>query len=241
MKQLTFIITTLFIAACQNNKQPKEQAEVFAKPISDSSHSVTSEQPIEETESICNCKNGNQTFDFKNGNKIALYGEPSEDNSYSEFVISDCKNDSILEDWTDDATVSSIINFKNDTLTIEELYGIPNGKNQEVHWLPFYTTKYYYFQNKLTKSEYYKTNLRKYSQKEIEEVLTNFRKTSENDENLDAYLKSVNQLFWAYYSGSQEAELQLDKIKSKYGAYDGGISEEFDSYIATYEHYKRIK
>ncbi len=239
MKQLTFIFITLFVVVCQNNKQPKEQTEVFAQPIYDSAKSIANLRIIEETESVCKCKNANQTFDFKNGNKIALCGEANEENSYSEFIISVCKNDSILEDWTNDATVSSKINFNNDTLAIEELYGIPNGKNKEVQWLPFYITKYYYVQNIMTKSSYYKKSLKKYSQKEIDEVLTNFYKTSDKGENMDEHLKAVNQLFWAYYSGSQEAEKQLDKLKSKYQTYDGGVSEEFDTYIATYENFKK--
>jgi len=239
MKQLTFIYITLFLANCQNNNQPNVKREEFAKLVPDTAKSFTIESTIEETELICNCNNANQIFNFKNGSKIALCGEPNEENIYSEFIIFSCINDSILQDWTNDATVSSRINFKNDTLIIEELYGIPNGINKEVQWLPFYRNKYFYFQNKLIKTDDYKMSHRKYSPKEIEEVLTNFRKTSDKGENMDDYLKAVNQLFWAYYSGSQEAENQLEKLKSKYQTYDGGVSEEFDTYIATYEHYKK--
>jgi len=91
------------------------------------------------------------------------------------------------------------------------------------------------------KSSFYKQNLKKYSQKEIEEVLLDYSKTNDNGENMDAYLISVNQLFWAYYSGSKEAEKELEKLGSKYQTYDGAISEEFDTYIATYKHYKLTK
>lgn len=239
MKQLTFIFIATFLTPCQNNEQTKEQTEVIIQPLADSSKSIVNEHIIAENESDCNCKNANQIFEFKNGSKIALCGKQDEENDYSEFVISDCKKDSIIENWTNDATVSSKITFINDTLIVEELYGIPNGKNKEVQWLPFYTKKYYYFQNKLTNSIYYRKNLKKYSLKEIEEVLNDFQKMSDKDDNMDEYLKVVNQLFWAYYSGSQKAEKQLEKLKSKYHKFDGGVSEEFDSYIATYEHYKQ--
>lgn len=241
MQQLIFIILLFSLTGCQNSEQPKEQTEIKFQQISDTANSAVAETTKAENESICNCKNSTQTFDFRNGSKIALCGEKDEENSYSEFTILDCINDSIIEDWTNDATVSSKINFKNDTLTIEELYGIPNGKNKEVQWLPFYTTKYYYIQNILTKSSYYKKSLKKYSQKEIIEVLTDFRRTNDKGENMDAFLKSVNQMFWAYYSGSKEAEKELEKLRSKYQTYDGGVSEEFDKYIGTYEHYKQMK
>ncbi len=241
MKKNTFILIVLFFASCQNKEQPKEQTEIQIEQNSDTAKSITLQSTEEENESSCNCKNANLTFDFKNGAKIALCGEPDEENSYSEHILYDCKKDSTLEDLTGDGTVSYKINFKNDTLYVEELYGVPNGKNKEEQWLPFYTTKYYYDEEKLKKSSSYKKNLKKYSPKEIEEVLTDFKKTNDNGANMDAYLKAINQLFWAYYSGSIEAEKELDKLKSKYHTYDGGVSEEFDTYIATYLHYKKIK
>ena len=43
------------------------------------------------------------------------------------------------------------------------------------------------------------------------------------------------------YKVSETAQRQVEKLKSKYQTYDGAISEEFDSYIVTYEHYKQIK
>jgi hypothetical protein len=241
MKKLAFIFIVLFITACQNNEQANDQTKILVQPSTDSSKSIENTFIVDENESNCDCKSANQTFVFKNGNKIALCGEQDEEKLYSEFILLDCINDSIIEDWSEDATVASKINFPNDTLIIEELYGIPNGKNKEVQLLPFFTKKYYYVQNKLMKSSFYKQNLKKYSQKEIEEVLLDFKKTNDNGENMDAYLKSVNQLFWAYYSGSKEAEKELEKLGSKYQTYDGAISEEFDTYIATYEHYKLTK
>jgi hypothetical protein len=230
---ITFIISIL-MWSCINDAQLKEHID--EKVVEDKLIGEINKNEIIQS----NCEYNKEVFTFSNGNQITVCGWKNKDSSYSEFKLIDLNKNSILEDYTNDGSISAIINFKDDTLSISNLYGVPNGVKRTIQWLPFYITEYYFIKNALDKRSYYKNNLKKYNQQEIDIILANFKKHDDYIRNMDEYLKQVNELFWAYYSGSNEAELKLEKLKNYYGKHDGAISVEFDSYIITYEHYKQL-
>lgn len=250
MKQLSFSIIFILFFACQNKKDDKiEQVPITNigdKVLDSMATDLLLNQNFDERKCSCSDRatenKPNKVFILKNGLKYSIcgYENTEEDgipNSFSEFTIFDCKKDTILYEW--DATQSCYVGFSNDTIFVDELYPIPNDINKEVKYLPFYLSKLFYHNNKLNKVSVYRKDLKKYTLSEIDQVIKSFNKNYEKskESNSEEFLKIVNQLFWAYYSGSKKAEEIMDKLcKVNYG--DGGVSEEYGELIGTYEHYK---
>jgi hypothetical protein len=155
---------------------------------------------------------------------------------YSAFVLYQCGKRTAINEW--DGTQTCTIKQNKDSLIVEELYGIPNGKNLSVKWLPFYVSKYYFRNNIVTGTSFYRNDLRKYTGEEIDRVLRNFEQIKDAASNFDDYLLAVNRLFWAFVSGSKKADTYLTQLKKKYGTFDGAVGEEFDALITTYWNYK---
>jgi len=158
---------------------------------------------------------------------------------YSGFVLYQCGKKTAINEW--DGTQTCTIQQNKDSLIAQELYSIPNGKNFSVKQLPFYVTKYYFKDNQIIGVSFYSNDLRKYTNKEINQVLVNFEKIKEPISNFDDYLVAVNRLFWAFVCGSKKADNYLAVLKKKYGTFDGAVAEEFDMLITTYENYKQQK
>lgn len=250
MKQLTFLMVLSLLLACQNKKvENTEQVpltNIGDKILDSMATDLLLNQNIDERK--CSCSDTatenkpNKVFTLKNGQKYSMcgYENTEEDgipNSFSEFTIFDCNKDTILYEW--DATQTCFVKFSNDTIFVDELYPIPNGTNKEVKYLPFYMSKLFYQNNNLNKVSVYRKDLKKYTLSEIDQVIKSFDKNYEKSKqsNSEEFLKIVNQLFWAYYSGSKKAEEIMDKLcKVNYG--DGGVSEEYGEFVRTYEHYK---
>ena len=154
---------------------------------------------------------------------------------YSNIVLFECgKKDKIIE--SDGASIFTI-KQKKDTLIVQEFYAIPNQINQEVKWQEFYVTKYFFRNDSVRSISGYRKDLKKYTSKQIEKVLTEFKEAEKHLDKFDNYLLCVNKVFWAYVSGSQSAKLILDELTKKYGMFDGAIAEEFDALIMTYDDY----
>ena len=65
-----------------------------------------------------------------NGKSIMLCGYRNRDdhpNTFSEFVLSVCGSNSIIDFW--DAMLTCLIKAKNDTLLVERIERLPTGKN----------------------------------------------------------------------------------------------------------------
>lgn len=194
----------------------------------------------------CVCKNKNKTvskpfklFRLSQSKSIAVCGSSKIRNGkteYSAFSLHKYGQTKIINEW--EATQTCTIIQNKDTLIVQELFAIPNGKKFSFHWREFYISKYYFKKNKLIDTSYFRNDLKKYNSKEIQTVLSNFNKIKDSVTNFDNYLVAINQLFWAYVSGSKNAEKQLLSLRKNYGKFDGGNSEEFDSLIMTFEDYR---
>lgn len=195
------------------------------------------------SDNISGNKKPNKTFKFSNGKSIGLCGDftiQNNEKQYSESVIYKCGQENSLLEF--DGTTSYTIEQNKDTVIIQEFYIIANGKNLSLKWSKFYLTKLFWESAQLKQKSYYKKDLRKYSDFEIEKVLNEYR-TTQNYKilNFDKILLIGHRLFWAYASGSKKAGQYLEDFENKYGPFDGAISEEFNDIFTTYEHYKEIE
>jgi len=179
-----------------------------------------------------------KTFEFKNKIMLGLCGGSFEtkgnDTIYSGLDLFNCGENKLVEEWGE-IELCEVKKIR-DKLFIEELYGIPVGKKFKEIWMPFYVNQFYFTGNKLDHRTYYRKDIRRYSLVEITEVIQKYKQLKKG--NYDYTVKIANMLFWAYVSGSKEAEVYLNGIEKKFGPFDGGISEEWSEIYGTYQHYK---
>ena len=191
----------------------------------------------------CDCPKNNLTttekavkiFKFSNGIEFGLCGYIEYDTIYSEFIIYQCGQSTFLNEW--DATRSCVISLLNDTLSIQELYGLAIGNNLEIKWVPFHKTNYYFENSTLHTLSSFLTDLPKYSSSQIENVLKQHNQLTKKAGG-DSILLVAHRLFWAYISGSKKAETFFKNFEKNFGPFDGHIAEEFHELWSTYKLYK---
>jgi len=179
-----------------------------------------------------------RVFSFSSSIKLGICGYHKvvgKDTAYSEFCLFQCGFNKVIDEW--DATQICRINQVRDTLFVKELKGLPVGKNMEAKWAPFYINKYYFTNGVLKQETFYRKDLKNYSDLQIHEVLDEYKKLKK-DGNYEHLLLVANRLFWAYVSGSKEAEAKLMTMEQKFGPFDGAIAEDWKDLLATYEHWK---
>jgi hypothetical protein len=178
-------------------------------------------------------------FKFLNGKTLGLCGNAeikSKEKIYSECVIYQCKADTPL--FVISALQSCTIEQQKDTLIIEEYYYLPIGKNFTNNPTKFYVAKLYFEASNWVTKNYFKKNVRKYSNSEIQNVLLRYDNTKKVY-NSDKVLVIADQLFWAYVSGSKKAEDNLKNLYKKFGPFDGAVSEGHSEIMRMYELYKQ--
>ncbi len=195
---------------------------------------------------ICNCPNSAlsneemkpiKVFTFKHNKQIGVCGYHELKNkitTYSEFVCYECGKNKIIDMW--DATEDCIIEKKGDTLYIKQVYELPIGRNFEDVPTPFHIYKLYYSHNEITEECFYRKDIPLYTKKQIEEVINRFYHLKK--ENSEVNLNEGYMLFWAFVSGSKEAENCFKQMETKYGPYDGVIKELWNFIFYTYNNYK---
>ncbi len=198
---------------------------------------------------ICRCPVGEpfcdnskpiKVFRFSNNKSLALCGyfeDKNRDTSYEEFACFECGQKKIVDKW--DATEQCRIEKINDTLFVTEVYYLPIGKNFEDVKAPFHVYKFYYYNNKIKEECCYRKDIPLYSAEQNKEVIRKFYKLKK--ENSEANLKEAYMLFWAFVSGSKEAEKCFNQMYKKYGPFDGGIVEMWNYIYNTYTDYKSDK
>ncbi len=160
--------------------------------------------------------------------QIAICGYHNTNNNYfSEFVVAECGNDTIFNFW--DALTIAKIEVKKDTLYIKEISSLPLGKNLEFIDFEWYINKLYYQNTKLKMMSSINTDIRKYSDDEIKNVLNEYN-NADNKLN-DSIMFTANKLFVAALSGSDEALQSFYSFREKYEL-DGAYSQEYKELAA---------
>jgi hypothetical protein len=187
--------------------------------------------------SFCDKDKPLKVFSFSNKKSLAICGQfevKNKDTTYEEFACLECGQKKIIDQWG--ATEQCKIVRVNDTLFITELYSLPIGKSFKDVVKPFHVYKFYYHDNKIKEECCYRKDIPLYSAEQNKQVIQRFYKLKKG--NSDANLDEAFMLFWAFVSGSKEAEKCFNEMYKKYGPFDGAIVEQWNFIYNTYLDYK---
>ncbi|MFD2203862.1 hypothetical protein [Shivajiella indica] len=178
------------------------------------------------------------TFRLSNGKTIILCGyknPESKPTTYSEFILSVCGQDTIIDFWG--AVLTCRLRVNKDTLLVDQLQYLPTGTNfkfQETVWT---TEKLHFSGQKIVRELVVNRQIRKYNQDEIQSVLKSYETAKLGLD--DSKMELANKLFIATISGDKKARQYFKEFKSKFGTLDGAFSEEYSDLVAMLELWDR--
>lgn len=224
MKNL-YLLLFLLIAGCtpkqQEVVQVAETQEVGSTVVSESGCVKCAASEFAEPEP-------DTAFIFSNGSKLLICGYPELREGrkiYSEFVLSECGKDSIVDFWS--AVEEYEIRFEQDTLQLQKLELLALGNNREFVKEKWLTESFYYVNGELKRTKKLNPEV-KYSQSQIAQALQEFELTQWQKQNgateeyTEKKMKLANSLMIAAASGSKKAEVYFREFGSKFqpdGAY----------------------
>lgn len=174
------------------------------------------------------------TFHLSDGKAIVLCGYKNPDSkpaTFSEFVLSVCGQDTIIDFWG--AVLTCRLKVSKDTLLVDQLQNLPTGKNfkyQETVWA---TEKIHFSGQKLVRKLMVNRQIRKYNQDEIQTVLKNYE--TAKPELDDSTMEIANKLFIATISGDKKARQYFKEFNNKFATLDGAFKEEYNDLTAMLE------
>ncbi|RDV14670.1 hypothetical protein DXT99_13465 [Pontibacter diazotrophicus] len=184
------------------------------------------------------------SFIFSNGSKLLICGYPELREGrkiYSEFVLSECGKDSIIDFWS--AVEEYEIRYKQDTLQLQKLELLALGNNREFvkkKWL----TEYFYYENGKLEREKKLNSEVKYSQSQVEQSLQEYESTQwqkqsgATEEYTENKMRLANSLMIAAASGSEKADVYFKEFKSKFQP-DGAYLEWYEQMVGLLESAKK--
>jgi hypothetical protein len=178
------------------------------------------------------------TFQLSNGKTIVLCGYKNPDSkptTFSEFILSVCGQDTIIDFWG--AVLTCRLKVNKDTLLVDELQNLPIGKSfkfQETVWT---TEKIYFSGQKTVRKLVVNRQIRKYNQDEIQLILKTYETAKLGLD--DSKMEIANQLFIATISGDKKARQYFKKFKDKFGTLDGAFAEEYSDLTVMLELWDR--
>ena len=174
------------------------------------------------------------SFHFSNGKIIVLCGyrnDETENINYSEFVLYVCGEKEIINFWG--AVETCNVKVKNDTLYVEELINLPNGKNFKFEESVWWTDKYYFEGDNLQKKSSINKEIKKYDNDEINIVLKEFESRKKGlDDNI---MELGYKLFICSISGNHIAQQYFKDFETKFGTLDGYYKESYNDLTAMLE------
>ena len=178
------------------------------------------------------------TFHLSNGKTIVLCGYKNPDSkptTFSEFILSVCGQDTIIDFWG--AVLTCRLKVNKDTLFVDELQNLPTGKNfkyQETVWT---TEKIYFSGQNVVKKLVVNRQIRKYTEDEIQTALKSYETAKSGLD--DNKMVIANKLFIATISGDKKARKYLKEFNDKFGILDGAFKEEYSDLTAMLELWDR--
>ncbi|MBF9254601.1 hypothetical protein I2I11_14950 [Pontibacter sp. 172403-2] len=240
MKNL-YILLYILIAGCapkqQGVVQVAETEEVSSTGADEGYYNKCAASEYAESEP-------DTAFIFSNRSKLLICGYPELREGrkvYSEFVLSECGKDSIIDFWS--AVEEYEIRFDQDTLQLQKLELLALGKNREFvkeKWL----TEYFYYENGKLKREKKLNSEARYSQDQIDQSLQEYESTKWQTQNgateeyTEKKMKLANSLMIAAASGSEKAEVYFQEFKSKFQP-DGAFLEWYEQMAELLESAKK--
>jgi hypothetical protein len=174
------------------------------------------------------------SFQLSNGRTIVLCGYKNPDSqpsSYSEFVLSVCGQDTIIDFWG--AVLTCRLKVIKDTLFVEELKTLPIGKNFAFEETTWTTEKIYFERQKVLRKIVLNRQIARYKPAEIQSILKTYEMAKPG---LEVSIMTIaNQLFLATISGNKKARLYFHEFEHKFGTLDGAFKEEYNDLTAILE------
>jgi hypothetical protein len=167
------------------------------------------------------------TYHLGNGKTIVLCGyenQESNPKTYSEFVLSVCGQDTIIDFWG--AVLTCQLYVHKDTLVIEELQNLPIGNKFKYEQTVWTREKINFARQKIIRKKECNRQIRKYSQGDIEIVLKAYQAATPGLD--ESKMELANKLFISAVSGSKIARKYFNEFKNKFGTLDGAFSEEYN-------------
>ncbi len=174
------------------------------------------------------------TFHLSNGKTIVLCGYKNPDSkptTFSEFILSVCGQDTIIDFWFAVLTCRPKVN--KDTLLVDELKNLPTARNLKYQETVWTTEKIYFSNQKLVRKLVVSRQIRKYNQEEIQTVLKAYEAAKTGLD--DSKMELANKLFIATISDDKKARQYFKEFKSKFGTLDGAYKEEYSDLTAMLE------
>ena len=170
------------------------------------------------------------TFHFTNGKDISLCGYSETKDSekiYSEFILAVCGQNNVIDFW--DALTVCRITTNKDTLRIDELKNLPTGDDLKFISTVWRIEKIYFRDGQVERSSGLNRKIRKYNQREIKNVLTEYERLGKKltYDNMDL----VYRLFMATISGDKTAGKYLTD-KTRFETLDGAFQEDYEELMA---------
>lgn len=178
------------------------------------------------------------TFQLSNGKTIVLCGYKNPDSkptTFSEFVLSVCGQDTIIDFWG--AVLSCRLKVNKNALLVDELKNLPTGANLKYQETVWTTEKIYFSGQKVVRKLVVNRQIRKYNQDEIQSVLKSYEKAKPGLD--DSKMEIANKLFIATISGDNKARQYFKEYKGKFGTLDGAFAEEYSDLTAMLELWDR--
>ena len=178
------------------------------------------------------------TFHLSNGKTIVLCGYKNPDikpTTFSEFILSVCGQDTIIDFWG--AVLTCQLKINKDTLEVDQLQNLPTGTNFKFQKTVWTTEKLYFSGQKIVRKLIVNRQIRKYNQDEIQSVLKSYE-TAKYGLN-DSKMEIANKLFIATISDDKKARQYFKEFKNKFGALDGAFAEEYSDLTAMIELWDR--
>lgn len=233
-KSITLVLSILLaLFSCkQNNKN--DNKELVANPEGKQKDTFLTFQKEQTIEDNCNCPENDYAgtkadtvFKFTNGKKIALCGYRNPGSNpidFSEFVLSVCGENKIIDSW--DGTQTCRLKINKDTLIIENVVNLPVEQDRKFKIIVWEIEKLFFKNKNVIKSLSINKNIRTYNQNEIAETLKEYE-NSKGQLN-DKKMELVNRLFISTISGNKTAGKYFKEFKTKFGEIDGAFSEEYN-------------
>ena len=166
------------------------------------------------------------SFHFSNNKTIILCGYKNPDSkptTFSEFILSICGQDTIVDFWG--AILTCRLKFEQDTLVIEDVRNLPTAIDRKYESTTWTIEKIYFANGRLFRQYTTNRQIRKYSQKEIQQTITEYE--TANPDLDDSKMELANRLFISAISGNKKARQYFSDFNTKFGTLDGAYSEEY--------------
>lgn len=245
MKYKLLIFFSLIIISCKDKEKSSVETNniKLEDTLQDSSNSKSNKVYI-PVEYDCKCPENKFTsvkadtvFTLTNNRQIALCGYRNNDNTFSEFILSDCDEKTVINFW--DALTVCDVRTDNDTLMVKKIIQLPVGKQKAFEPIVWTIEKLYFDEGEIKRSLIINPEFPKYTTQETDLIIKEYE-TQKLEKNENS-IKLAYYLFTAAISGSETAKQYFYEFPQKVKLPDGAYSEEYNDLKNRMQEFENLK